>query len=127
MSNVSPFVPPAAGQADVAPKLAPLPATAAALVELRQVIAKLQNPHDPTCPTTLRLSVERLAQLDRDIEQALSASSHTLARVSEGMQSLLNLLLLADATPLPSRQLFSLISPLHRQLLQARYQLEGRV
>ncbi|MPQ72202.1 DUF1484 family protein, partial [Pseudomonas sp. MWU12-2323] len=58
--------------------------------------------------------MERLAQQDRDIEQALSASSHTLARVSEGMQSLLNLLLLADATPLPSRQLFSLISPLHR-------------
>lgn len=77
-------------------------------------------------PTALRLLAERLAELNQDIEQTLSASNQTLARASEGMQSLLDLLRLADGTPLPARQLFSLLTPLHQEMLLARYQLIGK-
>ncbi|WP_158253636.1 DUF1484 family protein [Chromobacterium alticapitis] len=129
MSNITPLTPPSLPTSKRhanTSKPSPLPATVAALAELRQVIAKLQNPQSHACPTTLRLTVERLAQLDRDIEQALSASNQTLARASESMQSLLNLLRMADATPLSARQLFSLLAPLHQEMLLARYQLIGK-
>ncbi|MCD0492384.1 DUF1484 domain-containing protein [Chromobacterium violaceum] len=130
MSNITPLTPPnpsTTNQSADASKPNHLPATVAALVELDQIVAKLQNPLTHHSPTALRLQVERLAALNQDIEQALSTSNQTLARASEGMQSLLNLLRMADGTPLPARQLFSLLTPLHQEVLRARYQLVGKV
>ncbi|MCD5330673.1 DUF1484 family protein [Chromobacterium piscinae] len=127
MSNITPLTPPAPGNEPNAGKPNHRPATVAALVELNQLIAKLQNPLTHHSPTALRLLLERLAELNQDIEQTLSASNQTLARASEGMQSLLDLLRLADGTPLPARQLFSLLTPLHQEMLLARYQLVGKV
>ncbi|SUX29415.1 DUF1484 family protein [Chromobacterium vaccinii] len=126
MSNITPLVPPTFNQDTDTNKPNHLPTTVAALVELSQIITKLQNPLTHHSPTALRLLVERLAELNQEIEQALSTSNQTLARASEGMQSLLDLLRLADGTPLPGRQLFSLLTPLHQELLLARHQLIGR-
>ncbi|WP_406850428.1 DUF1484 family protein [Chromobacterium phragmitis] len=105
MSNITPLTPPAQPASKRhanTSKPSPLPATVAALAELDQIIAKLQNPLTHHNPTALRLLVERLAELNQEIEQALSTSNQTLARTSEGMQSLLDLLRLADGTPLPA-------------------------
>ena len=127
MSNITPLVPPTFNQDADTNKPNHLPTTVAALVELNQIITKLQNPLTHHSPTALRLLVERLVELNQDIEQTLSTSNQTLTRASEGMQSLLDLLRLADGTPLPGRQLFSLLTPLHQELLLARHQLIGRV
>lgn len=129
MSNITPLTPPnpsTTNQSADASKPNYLPTTVAALMELDQIVAKLQNPLTHHSPTALRLLLERLAELNQDIEQTLSASNQTLACASEGMQSLLDLLRLADGTPFPARQLFSLLTPLHQEMLLARYQLIGK-
>ncbi|WP_434631289.1 DUF1484 family protein [Chromobacterium sp. CV08] len=98
-------------------------ATDAVLTELHQIVALLQTQLTHPCPAALCLSIERLTVLGGDIEQALDTGSHTLIRVSDNMQSLLDLLSLTDRARIPARQLFSLLTPLHLELLQARHLL----
>ncbi|QEL57326.1 DUF1484 family protein [Chromobacterium paludis] len=103
-----------------------LPASALPLVELNQTFAQLQSLLSHSAHADLRLPVARLARLFADIDETMTESSQTLARAANRLHSLLDMLRLADKNTLPARQLYSLLMPLYQQLLQARFQLEGR-
>ncbi|WP_199155673.1 DUF1484 family protein [Chromobacterium sp. ASV23] len=102
----------------------PMPAYALPLVELNQTFAQLQPLLAKPAHADLRLPVARLARLFAQLDETMWESAHTLAHATNRLQSLLDMLRLANKNALPAHQLYSLLMPLYQQLLQARYQLE---
>ncbi|UTH75683.1 DUF1484 family protein [Chromobacterium sp. IIBBL 290-4] len=100
-------------------------ARAASLTALKLALAQLQSRLGPARHADLRLPLAQLAHQCADIEHALAQQQRALAVSCASLQSLLDLLRLADSTPLSSRQLFSLLYPLHQHFAQCQRQLEA--